>query len=190
MMPQPEAEHPDKEPQATESEATELESTGSEVEKLKEELKAEKTKVEGYLAGWQRAQADFINYKRRVEQEKEETIKYGNNELINKILPVLDDLELAFAAIPAEEADAAWVKGVKMVERKLKNFLEAQGVAEIKALGQKFDPNIHEAVMQDQGEEGVVVQELQKGYKLGDRVVRPSKVSVGHGEPEKDKEES
>lgn len=125
IMPQPEEEQPVAEP------ATVV----PEIEKLMEELKEEKAKSEGYLAGWQRAQADFINYKRRAEQEKEDTIKYANNELITKLLPVLDDFELAFTAIPAKEADAGWVQGIKVVERKLKNILESIGISELKAAG-------------------------------------------------------
>ena len=162
----------------------------ADIEELKKALAEEKTRSEANLAGWQRAQADFINYKRRAEQEKEDALKYANSDLIMKLLPVLDDFELAFTAIPAKEADAGWVQGIKVVERKLKNILESIGISELKAAGQPFDPSIHEAVMQDEGEEGIVIKEFQKGYKLGDRVIRPSKVSVGRGVPVKDKEES
>lgn len=166
-----------------------LELPSPEVEKCQAELKEEKAKSDGYLTGWQRAQADFINYKRRAELEKEDTVKYANSELIKKLIPVLDDFELAFTAIPLEETEAGWVKGIKAVERKMRNTLEAVGISEIRAAGEPFDPSFHEAVMQDEGQEGLVIKEFQKGYKLGERVIRPSKVSVGRGTPEKDKEE-
>jgi molecular chaperone GrpE len=178
-----------KQPEA-EQLVSEEETAPPQVEELQKQLAEEKKKAEDYLAGWQRAQADFINYKRRAEQEKEDNIKYANNNLIIKLLPVLDDFELAFAAIPAEETEAAWVKGIKVVERKMRNVLESIGISEIKATGEQFDPNVHEAVMQSEGPEGLILQEFQKGYKIGDRVIRASKVSVGRGEPEKDKEES
>ena len=181
MMPHSEAERPAEEP--------ETENNDHDIEILQKALEEEKAKAEANLAGWQRAQADFINYKRRAEQEKEDTIKYANCELITNILPVLDDFERAFEAIPAGQSHAGWVKGIKLVERKMRSFLESQGVCEIQALKEQFDPNIHEAIGQAEGEEGVVVQELQKGYKLGDRVIRPSKVCVGCGEPAEDKEE-
>lgn len=174
MMPQPEAER--------------QETIESEIEMLRKSLAEEKAKAETYLAGWQRAQADFINYKRRGEQEKEDTIRYANGEFIRRILPVVDDFERAFATIPADQANDGWRQGMKMVERKLKAFLEGQELSEIKALGEKFDPNVHEAVMPGEGEEGVVVKEFQKGYKLGDRVIRPAKVVVGSGIKKEEKE--
>ena len=117
-------------------------------------------------------------------------IKYGNAGVISNILPVLDDFELAFSHIPKSEAKTEWVKGMKALERKFKTFLENQGVTEIKALGEPFDPNLHEAMMQVEGEEGIIIQEFQKGYKLTDRVIRHSKVAVGNGQIKSDKEEN
>lgn len=177
MMPQPEAEEQQQEPIEKES------------EDLQKVLAEQKAKADEYLAGWQRAQADFINYKRRCEQEKEDTIKYGNAEFIIKLLPVLDDLEMAFSHIPSGEHKGSWLKGMQALERKLKTFLEGQGLTEIKALGEPFDPNIHDAMMQAEGDEGIVVKEFQKGYKLNDRVIRHSKVVVGNGQHESEKEE-
>lgn len=158
------------------------------IEILKQALIEEKKKAEANLAGWQRAQADFINYKRRSEQEKEEMGKFANATLMLDLLHILDDLERAFAAIPPRLDEADWVDGIRLIERKLWASLEAQGLSQIKALGEPFDPNFHEAVRQDKGREGVVVEELERGYKLHDRVIRPSKVVVGNGE-EKEKEE-
>ena len=166
-------------------EVTEVE----DVETLKKIFAEEKEKAEGYLANWQRAQADFINYKRRSEQEKEEIGKFANATLMLSILPVLDDLERAFASIPPRIAQLSWVDGVRLIERKLRASLEAQGLSQIEALGQQFDPNLHEAVMYSKGKEGVVVEELQKGYKLHDRVIRHAIVVVGKGEEEEEKKE-
>jgi len=158
------------------------------VEALKQALAEEKEKAETNLAGWQRAQADLINYKRCSDREKEELSKFANTTFILAILPVLDDLERAFAAIPSQLDKADWVDGIKLIARKLRAGLEAQGLSPIEALGQPFDPNLHEAMREDKGEEGIVIEEVERGYKLHDRVIRPSKVVVGNGE-EEEKEE-
>ena len=145
-------------------------------------LADDKKKAEEYLAKWQRVQADFINLKRRNEQEKGEIFKIANAELARSILPVLDDLTRALEHIDGPMVEDSWVEGIRLIERKLKASLESQGVREIKALGEKFDPNLHEAAMHSKGPEGVVIQEIQKGYMLHDRVIRPSMVLVGNGE--------
>ena len=163
------------EPEVTEAEDIEI---------LKQTLDEEKKKSEEYLANWQRAQADFINYKRRMEQERGEFNKFANAALILSLLPVLDDLERAFDSIPPRLAKLEWVDGIRLIERKLRSSLEAQGLTQIKALGEPFDPRIHEAVRQDKGQEGMVTEEIQKGYMLGDRVLRPTIVVVGNGEEE------
>ncbi len=159
------------------------------VETLKKILAEEKGKAEGYLANWQRAQADFINYKRRSEQEKEEIGKFANAILMLNLLPILDDLERAFTSIPPQLAKLSWVDGIKLIERKLWASLEAQGLSQIKALGEPFDPKLHEAAMHAKGKEGIVIEELQKGYQLHDRVIRPTMVIVGNGEEEERKED-
>jgi len=152
------------------------------IESLKRKLAEEKERAESYLASWQRTQADFINYKRRQEQEREEFSKFANTALISSLLPILDDLERALASIPPRSAKLPWVEGIRLIERKLRASLEAHGLTPIKALGEPFDPNLHEAVKQDKGKEGIVIQEVRKGYKLHDRVIRPSMVVVGSGE--------
>ena len=159
------------------------------IETLKQALAEEKAKAEANLANWQRSQADFINYKRRSEQEKEEIGKFANSILMLSLLPILDDLERAFDSIPPHLAQLTWVDGIRLIERKLQSSLEAQGLSPIKAIGEPFDPNLHEATMYRKGEEGMVIEELQKGYKLHDRVIRPAMVVVGNGEKEEEKEE-
>ncbi len=152
------------------------------IETLKQALAAEKEKTEDYLANWQRAQADFINYKRRSEQEKEETIKFANTTLILTLLPVLDDLERALTSIPPRMAKTSWADGIRLIERKLRASLEAQGLSSIDAGGKPFDPNIHEAIREGKGKEGIVIEEVQKGYKFHDKIIRPTMVVVGNGE--------
>ncbi|MDP6347131.1 MAG: nucleotide exchange factor GrpE [Dehalococcoidia bacterium] len=151
------------------------------VDSLQQALAQEREKAEQYLAGWQRAQADYQNLKRRTEQEKEEAVRFANAMLILSMLPVLDDMERAFATISAELAGLTWVDGIRLIHRKLRAALEVSGLSDIQAVGEPFDPNLHEAVVHQDGEEGIVLSELQKGYKLNDRVIRPTMVVVGRG---------
>jgi molecular chaperone GrpE len=152
------------------------------VEELKQALAEEQEKAEKYLANWQRAQADFVNFKRRTEQEKEDLGAFARSALMLSFLPVLDDLARALDSVPPEIADNSWVDGIRLIERKAVAELEAQGLCCIDCIGEQFDPNLHEAVRQAEGEEGVVLEEAQKGYTLGDKVIRPSRVVVGSGE--------
>ena len=152
------------------------------VEKLSQALAEEKAKAEGYLANWQRAQADYINYKQHSEQEKDEMRKFANSAFALNLLPILDDLERAFASLPPDSEAPSWLEGFTFIERKLRANLEAQGLSPIKALGEQFDPHLHEAIRQDKGKDGIIIEELQKGYKFHDRVIRPSRIVVGSGE--------
>ena len=170
------------EPEATNPE-DKKESVPEPEQDLEKILEYTKQKAAEYLDSWKRAQADFINYKRRAEQEKREMGDYANTQLILALLPVLDDFKRAFDAIPPKLTKMGWVEGIKLVERKLWTTLEAQGLSPIETEGQTFDPNLHEAVMHTKGEDGKIVQEIQKGYKLYDKVIRPSQVAVGNGEP-------
>jgi molecular chaperone GrpE len=174
--------------QMGEGEAVEEEE--GDVESLKRALAEEQARAEGYLASWQRAQADFANFKRRTEQERNETVIRANAALVLNMLPVLDDLERALDNISEKLSKLTWVDGIVLIYRKLKSTLEANGLSEIKALGETFDPNYHEAALYDEGEEGKVIEELQKGYMLHDRVLRPAMVKVGKGLMEKEEEKS
>jgi len=158
------------------------------IEALGKALSEEKAKAESHLQNWQRVQADFINFKRRSEQEKEEMKEFANSVLICNLLPVLDDLERALSSIPPRLAKLPWVEGIRLIERKFTDILKAQGVTPIKAKGKPFDPNLHEAAMSTMGGEGMVVKELKRGYKLRDRVIRPATVAVGSGNGEKIKD--
>ncbi len=175
-----------RDPEEPENKDIELQPAETEgTENLEPAVSEDKKKAEEYLAAWQRTQADFINYKRRSEQERQEFNSFANANLIRGILPVLDDLERALNAIPSEFANNDWVEGVRMVERKFKTILEGQGVKPILTLGMAFDPKLHEAIRQDKGEEGMVIGEFQKGYMLNDKLLRPARVAVGNGEEEK-----
>ena len=151
------------------------------IESLKGALAEEKERSEKYLANWQRAEADFINFKKRAEQERSELAKTANATLILNLLPILDDLERAFASVSTELARPTWVDGIRLIQHKLEAALEAQGLSKMEALGQDFDPNLHEAVTYADGDKGKVIEELRRGYKLNDRVIRPAMVVVGNG---------
>jgi molecular chaperone GrpE len=141
-----------------------------------------------YLEALQRERASFINFRRRAEQEKAETVQYATASLLKKLLPIVDDFDRALAAIPeAERINNRWVEGVELIARKLHTVLENEGVEPIEALGQPFDPNLHEAVaFEDKTSEGedhvdTVAEVFNKGYKLHDRVLRPAMVKVLRG---------
>jgi molecular chaperone GrpE len=151
------------------------------IEILQQALAEEKEKSERYLANWQRCQADFDNYKKRSEQERGEVIELASRALISNLLPVMDDLERALALVPTELEELNWTEGIRLIYNKFRATLEAQGLAEIKARGEPFDPRLHEAIMQQDGEEGMVIEETQKGYKFKEKVIRPSLVIVGKG---------
>jgi len=149
------------------------------LEAMKAELAEVKQNAEKYLANWQRSEADLINYKRRSEQERAELASFANANLMAALLPVVDDLERALENATDDTDIASWVDGVRLIYRKLKTALEEHGLSEIKAEGKKFDPNVHEAVMCVEGEEGMVCEEIQRGYRLRDRLLRPAMVTVG-----------
>ena len=151
------------------------------IETLQQALAEEKERAEKYLTNWQRCQADFVNYKQRAEQEKGEIIEFANSALASTLLPIMDDLERALASVPTELEESNWTEGIRLIYNKLKTSLEAQGLTEIQARGEPFDPRLHEAVMQQDGKEGIVIEELQKGYKFKEKVIRPSLVTVGRG---------
>jgi molecular chaperone GrpE len=175
------------------AEGDEVVETGTEqaqdIEALQQALAQEKEKAERYLANWQRSQADFQNFARRTDQEKSETVEFANKMLILNLLPILDDFERALVALPVELDGQSWTDGIKIIYNKLKTVLEAQGLAEIRAKGECFDPYCHEAAVQVEGEEGIIVGELCKGYKFKGRLLRPSIVMVGRAKENKDKEE-
>ncbi len=148
---------------------------------LKQLLEQERVKSAEYLDNWRRAAADFSNYKKRAEKDNSELSKFLNATLIARLLPILDDFDRAGQTIPDNLRGLTWIDGVMLIARKMNAILEAEGLKPIEALSKPFDPNMHEAVIHeetDQHEDGTVTAELQKGYKLNDRVLRPTMVKV------------
>ncbi|MBG9734149.1 nucleotide exchange factor GrpE [Paenibacillus alvei] len=145
------------------------------------ELAKAKAEAEDYQQRYLRAQADFDNFRRRTLKEKEDFAKYASAKLVTELLPVLDNFERALATEQASSEAESFIKGVDMIFRQLGQVLEQEGVKPMEAVGQPFNPEFHQAVMTvdtDEYEEGVVVEELQKGYMLKDKVLRPAMVKV------------
>lgn len=142
--------------------------------------KCQKAKDE-YLASWQRERADFLNYKKGELERVGEIIKYAGTGLIFKFLPLLDNFELAEKKLPKELKDDENIKGLLQIKAQFKDILKKQGIEEIESLDKKFDPNFHEVVEEIEvkdKESGVVIEEVQKGYKIHGKVLRPAKVKV------------
>src|SRR5256714_8013710 len=143
-------------------------------------FKAEQAKADDYFAKWQRAAADLANIRRRREQERQEYMKQANAMLIAELLPVLDSFDRALASMPPDLRELTWIDGIVLVERQLCMVLERAGLRPIEAEGKPFDPTEHEALLHEESDkpEDTVIGELQKGYKLHDRVLRPAMVKV------------
>jgi molecular chaperone GrpE len=153
---------------------------------LRAQLEDEREKAKSNYQSWQRTAADFQNYKRRVEDERSETARLASAALIINLLPLLDDLERALKNVDAHLAGLTWVDGIRLIHRKFQAVLDMSGLQEIEADGQAFDPSQHEAVSQGAGPENRVIAVVQKGYRLGDRVIRPAMVVVGDGSAAED----
>jgi molecular chaperone GrpE len=148
---------------------------------LRQELEEQKAKAAEYLDGWQRARAEFANYKKRIEKEQEDMVKSANGAFITRLLPVMDDFERAFQTLPLDLMGMTWLEGIALIQRKLQMLLEQEGVTVIETEGRLFDPTLHQAVTHEESEEheeGQIIGEVQKGYKMGDKVLRPSLVRV------------
>jgi molecular chaperone GrpE len=167
-----------------ENELSEPARAENDIEGLKRTLAEEKEKSNKYLANWQRSEADFSNYKKRAEQEKNEFVNFANWSLILNLVPILDDMERAIDSLPPKLASFTWVDGIRLINRKFKAILEKQGLTEIEAVGKPFEPSLHEAVAQLEGEDGIIINEVQKGYNLKSKLLRPSMVVVGKGKAE------
>jgi molecular chaperone GrpE len=150
-------------------------------ESLTQLLAAEKEKAERYLANWQRSEADFRNYKAREEQEKKDLINWANSTLVCDILPVLDAFDRAFEGVPPDDNNLSWINGFRQIQKMLLDVLSKHGVTELNCVGEMFDPSRHEAVVQQDGAEGLVLSEIRKGYMMKDKLIRAPQVSVGKG---------
>jgi molecular chaperone GrpE len=152
---------------------------------LQEALGQAQAQAEEYLDGWQRARAEFANYRRREELRREQSKNEIAGRVLGHFLPVLDDLERAFASVPPEVRDNPWVEGLSLVAQKMLTGMEKEGVAPIPVeLGEPFDPNLHLAVLHipcADYDEGQIAMVLQRGYKIGEQVLRPAMVQVSSG---------
>jgi molecular chaperone GrpE len=165
--------------EAVQSAPEEAEEQGAGLAALQEKLAEAQARSAEYLDGWQRSQAEFSNYRKRLERDNEMTYGSMKADLIRKYLPVLDDVERALQNRPADSGP--WVNGIELIQKKLSAILESEGVRRIEAEGQAFDPALHEAISHepsDAVESGHVIAVTQNGYMLGDRVIRPALVRV------------
>ena len=149
----------------------------------KNQLEQYKKEKDEYLKGWKRSRAEFLNYKKEEGQRIAKAAQEEREEIIKELISVLDDIYLAEKEIPSEEN--SWAEGVLGVKKQIEAFFKRMGVEEIISEGEKFDPYFHEAVevVEDEAEEpDTVIEEIKKGYKLKDKIIRPAKVRVAKGQ--------
>jgi molecular chaperone GrpE len=150
-------------------------------EALQHGLEQSRQKAQEYFDGWQRERADFLNYKKRLERDQEQRNNNFSGNFIRKYLVILDDLDRALKTRPTQGDGAAWSEGVELIYRKLRNYLELEGVRPIPTDQKTFDPTLHEAISHEASpnhESGEIIEVVQQGYMLGDRVLRPALVRV------------
>jgi len=166
----------------TQAEAAEMPESGeqlnAQIEALQNQLAEAEAKASEYKDGWMRSQAEFQNYKNRMQRDNEMMYVSMKGDIVRKVLPVLDDLE---RALQNRLADDAWANGIELIARKLQAVLESESVKRIEADGAEFDPNFHEAISHEPSDDvpsGHVIAVVQNGYMLGERVIRPALVRV------------
>jgi molecular chaperone GrpE len=162
----------------SENASSNAEKLSAEIASLKKQLAEAESKTSEFKDSWLRSQAEFQNYKKRLERDNEMTYLSMKGDIIKKVLPALDDLE---RALQNRRADDPWADGIELIARKLQNMLDSEGVKRIEALGAEFDPNFHEAISHepaDGARSGHVIGVVQNGYMLGERVIRPAMVRV------------
>ena len=151
------------------------------IEELQEELIKEREHSAELLAGWQRAKADYVNLKKEEEKLTKETVAWANAGFMSEVLPVYNHFKLAMSHVPEDQKKESWVQGVMMIQKQFADFLSRYGITEIKTVGEKFDPNLHEAVAHEEREgfePETVFEETSPGYLLEDKVLMPAKVKV------------
>ena len=146
------------------------------IKKLREKLKKCENEKQEYLTGWQRAQADSVNIKKRVEEEKASFAKYATENIVMDLIATLDSFEMAFKGEAWNNVDDNWKKGIEYIHSNLLNTLKNHGVEEMNSLDEAFDPNKHHAV---EGSHGTIKEVVRKGYSLNGKVIRPAEVKVG-----------
>jgi molecular chaperone GrpE len=148
---------------------------------IEKQLADAQAKAAEYLDGWQRARADFANYKKRADKERDEAFQVAAAETLKKLLPVVDDFDRAVSTVPPEKVEDEVIKGFSLIHRKLLALLESNSIQVINPVGEEFNPQLHEALGQDESSDvasGHITTVLQKGYMYGDRVLRPALVRV------------
>ncbi|HEY7024750.1 MAG TPA: nucleotide exchange factor GrpE [Candidatus Limnocylindrales bacterium] len=153
----------------------------AEVDQLRQQLELTQQEAAETKANWQRTAADFANYRRRTEQDREQALGLANEVLLSKLLVIVDDFDRAIANMPQELRSLGWVEGIAAIDRKLDVLLGSEGLTPIDAVGRQFDPHEHEAVVREERPDvadGTVIAELQRGYRIRDRVLRPAMVVV------------
>jgi len=162
-------------------EQEQLEPSKKELEELQQQLNDLQKEKDELFGKLQRVSADYINFQKRVPKQIGDTIAYEKEKIIKSLLPALDNFERTLQNAHTSENTEAIIKGVRIIYEQMLDILKLQGVEQIKALGEKFDPALHEAVLQkteSEKQDGIVLEESQKGYKLNGRVIRPSRVIV------------
>ena len=154
----------------------------AQLDELRAEVEAARVRADEYVGALQRERAEFLNFKRRTAEERERDLGLAGEDLIRKVIGVADDFDRAIEAKPADIADHPWVEGITVIDRKLRGLLESEGVRAIDAApGRQFDPREHDAIANVPGTgrpEGEIVDEVRRGYRLRDRVLRPALVAV------------
>ena len=161
-----------------------IEESAAEAQALREQLAQAQAQAAEYLDSWRRATADLSNARKRMQRELEEYRAAAAERVLEKLLPVADDMHRAFSNIPADLADDDWVNGFRMIQRKLDQLLESESVSVIPTAGQSFDPELHFAVSHEEAEgyeEGQIIGEVAQGYRLNDKILRASMVRVAKG---------
>jgi len=151
------------------------------IDDLQKQIEENCAKAAEYFDGWQRERADFMNYKKRIERDQQVNHQNQLATITKKYLAVLDDMDRALKARPVETEGAKWAEGIELIYRKLQGILESDGIKEIEAENQQFDPNYHEALTHEDSkdyESGQIIEVIHKGYQIGDRVIRPALVRV------------
>jgi len=152
------------------------------IDELRKELELTQKLSEDHLAGWQRARADYSNLKKEHERRQQEIVEFANAATMAEIIPIYNHFKLALKHIPEDSKKLDWVKGLDFIQKQFVDFLKKFNITEIPTVGEKFDPNWHEAVeceKKDGCKEGIIYEEITPGYMLGDKVIEPAKVKVG-----------
>jgi molecular chaperone GrpE len=153
---------------------------------LEAQLAQTKAELEKFRDLALRSSADLDNYRKRMSKEREEAIKFANSSFLERLIPILDNFEFGLEAARSASSPVSILEGMKMVQKQIQDFLSSAGIEMIDATGQHFDPQLHEAISQEESKQvpdGIVIRQLRRGYKLRDRLIRPANVVVSKGAP-------